>query len=103
MSKNPAQAAVDAEQLQQPAVETVAETQAAKPLEGLAAELQEAEIQQQAPEAQPRPPVECRVLTACGFGNPNDVVTVSAEEAGQGAAVGELDPHPDAVAYAKTL
>lgn len=101
MSKKPAQAEVDAEQLQQPAVEAVAETQEAQPLEGLAAELQEAETQQQDPG--PRPPVECRVLTACGFGKPNDVVTVSAEEADQGAAVGELDPHPAAVAYAKTL
>lgn len=47
--------------------------------------------------------VEVRVLVACAHGLPNDVVSVPAEAVGDGVRANQIDPHPDAVAYAKTL
>lgn len=44
--------------------------------------------------------VEARVIVAGSFGSVNDVVTVDRVVA---VAHGDLDPHPDAVAYAKSL
>lgn len=44
--------------------------------------------------------VKARVLTACIYGKPDDVVEVTSSEA---AASPDLDPHPDAVAYAESL
>jgi hypothetical protein len=46
---------------------------------------------------------EARVLVACAWGQVNDVVPVSTEDAAAGLAAGELDPSPEAVAYAKSL
>lgn len=45
--------------------------------------------------------VEARVLVASVWGKPDAVVSLSKEEADAGVAAGELDTHPDAVAYAK--
>ncbi|WP_416046683.1 hypothetical protein [Cupriavidus basilensis] len=45
--------------------------------------------------------IQARVLVAGRFGKPNQVVTVTDEEAA--SAAGELDTHPAAVAYAKSL
>lgn len=47
--------------------------------------------------------VKARVLMSCGWGEPNEVVTVSADEAAAGKEAGELDPDPAAVAYAESL
>lgn len=47
--------------------------------------------------------VEARVLVACHFGKPNDVVTVTAEQAEAGISSGVIDTAADAVAYAKSL
>jgi len=47
--------------------------------------------------------VEVRVLVACAYGSPNDVVTVPAEAVDDGVRANQIDPNPDAVAYAKTL
>ena len=47
--------------------------------------------------------VKVRVLVRCGLGAANDVVSLTAAEAEQAAASGEVDPHPDAVAYAEGL
>lgn len=47
--------------------------------------------------------VEARVLVASVWGKPDAVVLLSKEEADAGVAAGELDTHPDAVAYAKSL
>jgi hypothetical protein len=46
-------------------------------------------------------PVKARVLVACVFGQPNDVVEVAAAVAGRHPS--ELDADPSAVAYALTL
>jgi len=51
----------------------------------------------------PSADAKARVLVACAWGQPNDVVTVSAEEAAAGKEAGELDPDPAAVAYAESL
>ena len=45
--------------------------------------------------------VKARVLTDCVFGKANDVVTLP-EDVANGAG-GDLDTHPDAVAYAESL
>ena len=42
------------------------------------------------------------MLLACSWGSADDVVTLTKEETEAGVAVGELDIHPDAVAYAKS-
>lgn len=47
--------------------------------------------------------VEARVLVASVWGKPDAVVLLSKEDADAGVAAGELDTHPDAVAYAKSL
>lgn len=44
--------------------------------------------------------VKARVLTACNYGKPDDVVEVNSAEAD---ASPDLDAHPDAVAYAESL
>lgn len=44
--------------------------------------------------------IKARVLAKCIYGKPNDVVEVTSAEA---AASPDLDPHPDAVAYAESL
>jgi len=45
--------------------------------------------------------IEARVLVASSWGVPDEVVTLTKEEAEAGVAAGELDTHPDAVTYAK--
>lgn len=45
--------------------------------------------------------VEARVLVSCGHGSPGDVVLLTAQEAANGSAAGEVDTSPAAVAYAK--
>ena len=45
--------------------------------------------------------VKARVLVACAFGVPDDVVEVTAEQAKAHAS--EVDPNPEAVAYAESL
>lgn len=47
--------------------------------------------------------VEARVLVDCEFGAPNDVVSITAEEAAAGVEAGVMDTTPEAVAYAKSL
>lgn len=47
--------------------------------------------------------VKARVLVTCAHGKPNDVVTVTPEEAEAGQLAGELDANPAAVAYAESL
>ena len=47
--------------------------------------------------------VKVRVLTRCSWGGPDDVVTLTVGEAEQAVAAGEVDAHPDAVAYAESL
>lgn len=46
-------------------------------------------------------PVKARVLVACSYGKPNDVVLIDASEAEN--ARGLIDTNPDAVAYAESL
>lgn len=46
---------------------------------------------------------EARVLLDCGLGKANAVVVLTADELAAGVAAGHLDPHPDAVAYAKSI
>ena len=47
--------------------------------------------------------IKARVLMACSFGQPDDVIELPADEAQAGQAAGELDPDPAAVAYAESL
>lgn len=47
--------------------------------------------------------IKARVLLSCGWGEINEVVATSAEEAAAGKEAGELDPDPAAVAYAESL
>lgn len=44
-----------------------------------------------------------RVLRDCDYGKADDVAEVSADLLDGAVASGEVDPHPDAVAYAQTL
>ena len=46
---------------------------------------------------------EARVLTDGVFGKVDEVVTLDAETLAQAVSAGAVDPHPDAVAYAKSL
>lgn len=46
---------------------------------------------------------EVRVLRACQFGNPDDVVILSGSDLAAAVDAGCVDPHPDAVAYARSL
>lgn len=56
----------------------------------------------QAPPAADKP-VQARVLVRCAFGEVDDVVQLPAAEIQAGKDAGELDTHPDAVAYALSL
>jgi hypothetical protein len=47
--------------------------------------------------------VKARVLTACAFGNPNDVAEVDAEDVKGAEASGQIDTSKAAVAYAEKL
>lgn len=49
------------------------------------------------------PPVPVRVLAACQYGQPDDVVEIPADEIEGAKAGGQVDDHPDAVAYARSL
>lgn len=48
-------------------------------------------------------PVEARVLVDGAYGKVDDVVEIPAESVDAAVGTGEVDIHPDAVAYAKTL
>lgn len=48
-------------------------------------------------------PVAVRVLSACQYGKPDDVVEIPADEIDGAKASGQVDDHPDAVAYARSL
>lgn len=58
---------------------------------------------QAAPAAAVDKPVQARVLVRCAFGEVDDVVHLPAAEIQAGRDAGELDPHPDAVAYALSV
>lgn len=49
------------------------------------------------------PPVPARVLAACAYGKPDDVAEIPADEIEGAKANGQVDDHPDAVAYARSL
>lgn len=51
----------------------------------------------------PAAPVEVRVLADCVWGKVNDVVQLGGSDLEGAIALGMVDDHPDAVAYAKTL
>lgn len=53
------------------------------------------------PAPAPEGKVRARVLIDCALGRNGHVVMLSREEAADGVARGELDIHPDAVAYAE--
>jgi hypothetical protein len=57
------------------------------------------------PAATPSPEkqVKARVLTPCGHGDTNDVVTLPASVAKDSATLGLVDTNKDAVAYASSL
>ena len=44
-----------------------------------------------------------RVLVAGAFGQPDDVVELDGEALAQALASGQVDAHPEAVAYAESL
>ena len=44
-----------------------------------------------------------RVLVAGAFGKPDDVVELEGEALAQALASGQVDAHPEAVAYAESL
>lgn len=50
----------------------------------------------------PEDGVEVRVLLDCDIGDVDDVVILGPDEVAAGVAAGRVDPHPDAVAYAKS-
>jgi hypothetical protein len=47
--------------------------------------------------------VKARVIVAGTFGKMNDVVTLDKATAEAAQALGDVDAHPDAVAYAESL
>jgi hypothetical protein len=47
--------------------------------------------------------VKARVIVAGLFGKMNDVVVLDKAEAEAAQAMGDIDTHPDAVAYAESL
>lgn len=54
--------------------------------------------------ASPEPTLtEARVLISGKFGAVDQVVALNDADLAEAVALGEVDPHPDAVAYAKTL
>lgn len=46
---------------------------------------------------------KARVLVVCEHGRPNDVVELDAATLSAAVAADQVDPHPDAVAYALSL
>lgn len=52
---------------------------------------------------EPAAPVLARVLVQCSWGSPDDVVEIPADQVEGAAASGQVDTHPDAVAYALSL
>ena len=44
---------------------------------------------------------KARVLVAGAYGQPDAVVELTPEQLKQAQAAGQVDPHPDAVAYAE--
>jgi len=48
-------------------------------------------------------PIKARVLVAGSFGVPDDVVSLAPDALSAGVSAGQLDPHPDAVAYAESM
>lgn len=54
----------------------------------------------------PKPPgktISARVLLACAYGQPDEVVTLPVDVAKQAEKAGQVDTNKAAVAYAKTL
>jgi hypothetical protein len=47
--------------------------------------------------------IKVRVLMRCTWGAPDEVVLLTPAEVEQATASGEVDPHPDAVAYVESL
>jgi len=47
--------------------------------------------------------IKARVLVAGSFGAPDDVVSLAPDALAAGVSAGQLDPHPDAVAYAESM
>lgn len=56
-----------------------------------------------APEAPAEPTVKARVLVDGNYGRANDVAQIPASEVERAKASGQVDFHPDAVAYAESL
>ena len=48
-------------------------------------------------------PIVVRVLAQCSHGSPNDIVSLSPDDASRAAADGLVDPDPAAVAYVRSL
>ena len=51
----------------------------------------------------PQASVKARVLMDGAYGRVDDVIEISAAEVQQAEASGQVDTHPDAVAYAESL
>lgn len=51
----------------------------------------------------PQPSVKARVLMDGAYGRVDDVIEIPAAEVRQAEASGQVDTHPDAVAYAESL
>jgi len=47
--------------------------------------------------------IKARVLVAGVFGSTDEVVELTPDALAIGVAAGQVDPHPDAVAYAESL
>ena len=56
-----------------------------------------------APEHLAAAATKVRVLVEGNYGKPDDVIELEGEELAQALASGQVDPHPDAVAYAEGL
>ena len=50
-----------------------------------------------------QPPTKARVLVAGHYGQPDDVIELDGEALAQALASGQVDAHPEAVAYAESL
>jgi hypothetical protein len=46
---------------------------------------------------------KARVLVDCGYGKVDDVIEIDAADLSVAQASGQVDTHPDAVAYAESL
>jgi hypothetical protein len=55
------------------------------------------------PSPQKKKLVKARVLMACEYGEPDDLVEIESSTAKQVEAAGKIDTHKDAVAYAESL